>query len=53
MKRHLYKVYFKNEDVSAIMIRAFNKKEAEILSQAELIKKGLDYRIQRIELIDQ
>jgi hypothetical protein len=44
MKLTNYTFNFKGEEIT---VRAFNEKEAKILAQAEAIKRGWDYEIQK------
>lgn len=48
MRHKKYKVFFKHAD---IIVRAFNEKEAKILTQAQAIKNGWDYEVMNIKEI--
>ncbi len=54
MKYFTYNVWFSNEIYipEYVQVKALNQNDALILAQAERVKEGLDYTLDRIERID-
>ncbi len=50
MKKNYYQITFRDRTIG--MIHAFTSKEARILAQAEQIKLGYDYKIEKIKQIN-
>ena len=48
MRKYLFKVLFKTGILEEVY--AFNSREAEILAQADQIRKGNDYAIDTVEM---
>jgi len=53
MKKTKFRVYFSNSNYEGefITVHAFNQGQALILAQAKRINEGLDYTLDRIEVI--
>lgn len=52
MRKNKYRISFKNSNVHSVIKRGMSKEEAKILAQAETIKKGLDYRVEKVVKLD-